>query len=84
MFTFTTWTDDHDEVVVTVTNYVPATQGRYYGAPEDCWPDDPSEADYEVTLPDGTPLPGELISFKDTQRIECEIDNEYNNALTDY
>lgn len=40
---------------IEVTYYEPAVPGRYSGEPDDCYPDEPSQCDFEVYTPDGEP-----------------------------
>lgn len=43
-------------VTVTITSYRPGRAGYRHGAPENCYPDEPDEIEYEVKAADGTPL----------------------------
>lgn len=38
---------------VEVTHYAPAVPGRYSGEPDDCYPDEPAELEWEAYGPDG-------------------------------
>jgi hypothetical protein len=66
-----TWVGEEDAIAV-VISLTRGTPGRYSGPPEDCYPDDPPEMEWEVRRPDGRAWTGEL-SDADEQRIESEL-----------
>ncbi|MDC1406080.1 hypothetical protein N8314_00835 [Akkermansiaceae bacterium] len=41
-------TDTEVELEVVIEHYQPEVKGRFYGAPEDCYPDEPAELEYAV------------------------------------
>ena len=67
---------------VIITHYVPATRGRLYGPPEDCYPAEPAEIEFTLLTPGGVTLG--KPDFPDSwDSIEEEIIEAYENALQD-
>jgi hypothetical protein len=69
-----------------VTHYAPALPGRYSGPPENCYPDDPEEIDFEVRDLRGRPAPwlARKMTDDDREGIERLISEDMNQPTDDY
>lgn len=59
------------ELVVHVLSWQPGRPARLYGPPEDCYPAEPAEIEWAVSLLDGSSAE-HLLTEYDTENIEAE------------
>lgn len=66
------------EFDVVVTHYVPAVSGNYSGLPENCYPDEPEELEFDVKLGDQklTDLP-ESVTEAIAADLRTQLEEDY-------
>jgi hypothetical protein len=68
--------------VCRVTHYRPAVPGRISGPPEDCYPDEPSEFEFELLNTSGKGAPMFWLQKKVTDEDEARLQDEYEAHVT--
>lgn len=74
MLEFCTVIDD-EEYIVVVKSYTPGKPGRTYGNPEDCYPPEPPEAEFDL-IDEMTGKPADDAACQHYQYIVDRIDDE--------
>lgn len=72
IITFDTYIGDDEDVTVGVSYFYAGDPGRTYGPPENCYPPEAPEMDWELIDKDGKPVDRDLDSH-DIEKIEEEI-----------
>lgn len=68
--------------LIDVTHYAPATPGRLWGPPENCYPDEPEEIDFTVCDRRGRPAPWleRKMTVRDRERIEALVSEHMHDC----
>jgi len=78
---------DDEEIELNLEGYyTPGTPGKLYGPPEDCYPDEPEDAELEAVLLDGEPWEGQLTDEERKAAIEALVSagQGYEPDVPDY